>query len=235
MSNQRKARSFITSNGLEITQSEFPFFSGSLRVKQVENGYILTGAMKLPFVREDDAEGQEAASVRAAMGKNPDVKAILSPLGMQEAITANIEEEGLFQEVRHVVSFYKADLKMIAGVLRILDVDDINDLGNLPCMKAEYVYAKTMVKVPIVGFLNEDKNGNEYFRLSPQSNTELFAGDRVKKFSRRKASSSTESVDEMEVWSQARSLLDELKAEANKVAKPASASGIDKDIDDMID
>ena len=231
MSNQR-VRNYVTANGLEITQSAFPFYSGSLRVKMVDGNYILTGAMKLPFVREDDTEGQEAAAARPGMGKNMEAKAILSPLGMQEPIEANLEEEGLFLEVRNVISFYKSDLKMIAGVLRILEVDDINDLGNLPCMKAEYVYAKTMVKVPIVGFLNEDKNGNEYFRLSPQSNTELFAGDRVKKFSRRKASSSTESVDEMEVWSQARSLLDELKAEANKVAKPAS---IDKDIDDMID
>lgn len=228
MSNQR-VRNYVTQNGIEITQSSFPFFSGSLRVKMVEDGYILTGAMKLPFVKENDTEGQQNAATKPAMGKNPDVKAILSPMGMQEAIQANIESEGLFQEVRNVVAFYKADLKKIAGILRILEVNDVDDLGNQPALKAEFIYAQTMVKVPIIGFLNQDREGNEYFRLSPQSNSELFSGDRVRKFSRRKESSPVE-VDEIDAWATAKALREELNA---KHVKPAS--GLDKDIDDMID
>jgi len=229
MSNQR-VRNFVTQNGIEITQSSFPYFSGSLRVKMVEDGYILTGAMKLPFVKEDDKAGQEDAAARPGLGKNFETKAILSPMGMQEAIQADIQSEGLFQGVRNVIAFYKADLKKIAGILRILEVNDVDDLGNQPAMKAEFVYAHTKVKVGLVGFLNEDKEGNEYFRLSPQTSNELFSGDRVRKFSRRKASETgSDEPEQIEAWAYAKSLLDELNA------KPVKPSNADTDIDDMID
>ena len=231
MSNQRKVHNFITQNGIEITQSSYPYYSGSLRVKMVEDGYILTGAMKLPLLKENDTEGHKTASARPGLGKNFETKAILSPLGMHEPIKVDLETEGLFQEVRNVVAFYKADLKQVAGVLRILEVNDTDELGNQPALKAEFVYAHTKVKVGIVGFLNEDREGNEYFRIAPQTGTELFSGDRVRKFSRRKASeTSGDEPQQIESWAYAKALLDELN---NKPAK-ATVSG-DKDIDDMID
>jgi len=236
MSNQRnknRVKNYVSANGLEITKSTYEYFSGSLRVKETDEGaFILTGMIKLPYLKPNDKEGQLKTAERPGLGKNEEVPAILAPLGMSkdDAITADIETEGLFQEVRNVIAFYKSDLTAVAGIIQVLEVDDVNDLGTMPAMRGRFIYGQTKVEVEIVGFLNMNSDGEEYFRLAPAAGAELFSGKRVAKFSRRKASGTGgDEPGQMDAWATAKALREELNA------KPAKPISDEIDIEDAID